>query len=136
MTSTPQSDIAGEVERMLDSAKELKVKLAKQELRIADLLADTVNKDGDITVVSVEGLSRDALRKFASKASVRIGSTVVALCKDGGMYSYVICSDQIDLRPVIKEANLALGGRGGGSASMVQGSFAAQEVEIRAYFNK
>ena len=41
-----------------------------------------------------------------------------------------------DLRPLTKEMNQALNGRGGGKPDFVQGSLRATEAEIRSFFQK
>ena len=40
-----------------------------------------------------------------------------------------------DVRPLGKELNSALGGRGGGKPEMIQGSVSAARAEIEAFFN-
>ena len=48
-------------------------------------------------------------------------------------YRYIMSARNKDLRSLSKQINAALGGKGGGSAQMIQGSCAAKEHEIRAY---
>ncbi len=49
-------------------------------------------------------------------------------------YRYIIGSASVDLRAASKQINAALGGKGGGSPQMIQGSCTAAEQDIRAYF--
>lgn len=49
-------------------------------------------------------------------------------------YRYIMGSACMDLKALSKEINAALGGKGGGSAQMIQGSCTATESVIRAYF--
>ncbi len=49
-------------------------------------------------------------------------------------YRYIMGAQSMDLRALSKEINAALGGKGGGSAQMIQGSCTATEQVIRAYF--
>ncbi|MBO7295931.1 MAG: hypothetical protein J6V39_01625, partial [Clostridia bacterium] len=51
---------------------------------------------------------------------------------DADGYRYVMGAQNADLRTVSKQINAALGGKGGGSAQMIQGSCNAKECEIRA----
>lgn len=48
-------------------------------------------------------------------------------------YKYIMGAQAMDLRALSKQINAALGGKGGGSAQMIQGSCTAKESEIRAY---
>ena len=85
-------------------------------------------------VVYVDGLSPEELRTYATEAYSRVGGILVALTGADGDYKYVIASASVDLKPMIKDINSALSGRGGGSSSMAQGSFAASPDEIKNYF--
>ena len=51
-------------------------------------------------------------------------------------YKYIMGSATVDLRAISKQINAALGGKGGGSAQMIQGSCTVSEQIIRAYFEK
>lgn len=50
-------------------------------------------------------------------------------------YRYIMGSATVDLRAASKQINAALGGKGGGSAQMIQGSCSATEQVIRDYFS-
>jgi alanyl-tRNA synthetase len=48
-------------------------------------------------------------------------------------YKYIMGAQNADLRSLSKQINTALGGKGGGSTQMIQGSCSAKESDIRAY---
>ncbi len=52
---------------------------------------------------------------------------------DADGYRYIMGTKRADLRSLSGQINAALGGKGGGSAQMIQGSCTAKESEIRAY---
>ena len=54
--------------------------------------------------------------------------------RDG--YKYIMATRVADLRSLSKQINAALGGKGGGSAQMIQGSCTATQGEIRAYIEQ
>ena len=54
---------------------------------------------------------------------------------DADGYRYIMGSASADLKMLSKPINAALGGKGGGSAQMIQGSCTASEQVIREYFN-
>ena len=60
------------------------------------------------------------------------GDTVLVISENGqtGSFFYVIGSEKQDVRPLGKELNRLLNGRGGGSAQMVQGTFGKNKEEI------
>ena len=51
-------------------------------------------------------------------------------------YRYIMGAHNTDLRSLSKQINAALGGKGGGSAQMIQGSCTATQGEIRAYIEQ
>ena len=53
---------------------------------------------------------------------------------DADGYRYIMGSASRDLKTLSKQINTALGGKGGGSAQMIQGSCTAAEQVIREYF--
>ena len=73
----------------------------------------------------------ETLRELVNRAVSLAGGAVVALSgSDAEGYRYVIGSRSLPLRALSREYNAALGGRGGGSDAMVQGSFSASESDI------
>ena len=54
--------------------------------------------------------------------------------RDGQGYQYAIGQPGGELRPLVKELNQALQGRGGGKPDFVQGSVAAGRSEIEHFF--
>ena len=81
-------------------------------------------------------MNMDALREFSKYATQKVGGILVALCGEDGDYKYVITSESVNLREIVVDMNKALGGKGGGRAEMIQGSFTAPLSKIEAYFNK
>jgi alanyl-tRNA synthetase len=69
-------------------------------------------------------------------ASLCEGLCAIFSTPEGGAVRYVCISDHIPLRALSKELHATLGGRGGGSDRMIQGSFSADEACIRATFAK
>lgn len=60
------------------------------------------------------------LRKAAGQLSEGATLALVAVPRDSG-WSYALCSGVTDVRPIAKELNTRLGGKGGGAPDMVQG---------------
>ena len=101
---------------------------------VAKAYADGVERtDGNLLILLPE-LDMDALRTFVNLARERVGGTIVALTGTDGAYKYIIHKDSPDLSSAVKNANAALGGKGGGRPPMAQGSFSASLDEIKTYF--
>ncbi len=130
-------------EESAEAVKTLAEALAKAEYEInrlktaemkekAALYVPKAGKD----VVVFSDTTDDALRVFANGIAGKITSAVILLRPTEAGYRYLAVSGGEDLRQSVREWNLALSGKGGGSSAMVQGSFSASEDEIRAYFAK
>ena len=122
------SDLKGAYEREKALAKEHLFKIAKLEAR------GVKETDGNL-VYFLENMPIDALISFSNHARCKVRGMLVALSGEEGNYKYVISSDTVDLKSMIKDINGALAGRGGGNSGMVQGSFAATLESIKDYFN-
>ena len=136
MMSVPRGESAAAVERFIKSQEQLKYELKIAKQRLAEALADTVAPTASNAVYLLDGLDKDDMSAFVNKAISKVGGILVALCGTDGDYKYLIVSKSRDLRPIIKEANLSLSGRGGGKPEAVQGSFAAALEDIKEYFLK
>ena len=132
--SAPKTAIADELDRLLESRAALEYKLVGMGKAVAVSYAERVEKtDGDL-VVALPELDTDALRTFVNSAADRVGGTLVALTGTDGAYKYIIHNSSPELAAIVKKANAALGGKGGGRPPMAQGSFSASLDEIKKYF--
>jgi len=78
-----------------------------------------------------EGCSMDLLRRFCDEMCAKAEVSAGLLKKADEDYQYVIISRTVDLKEKSKILNEKLGGRGGGSKEMVQGSLHADEERIK-----
>lgn len=92
--------------------------------------------DGDGLVMEFEdGFKTGEMRKYCDRLAAE-GKARVAACfapaQAGGKsgWNYVMCSRAVDMRATSKELNKRLNGRGGGDATLAQGSFFADRTEI------
>ena len=88
-------------------------------------------------LVCKPGLGPDGLRRLAAALSEgRPGVCCAVSEKEGGGLAYAIaCTGEgADLRPLCKEMNAALDGRGGGKPGFVQGSCSADFDALRAFW--
>ena len=134
MLSVPRAECASATEKYIKTTEDLKYELKATKEKLAIAFADTVIPTEGNAVYAFEELSKDELCHFVNSALPKIGGILVALSGSDGDYKYLIASSSTDLRPIIKEANLTLSGRGGGKPEAVQGSFAATFEQIKSYF--
>ena len=133
LLSAKMNETAAAAEKLQNSYYE-----TRQKLRIASEAAMRQSiaamKDNEPLVVAfAENADHDALRYFANAIIEEKGAlTAAALCEDDGAIRYVIVSHASALRPLIKDLNKQLKGRGGGSDELVQGMFACKRSEAEA----
>ena len=73
-------------------------------------------------------------RNFVNEAVKKTRGACALFCGDDEQgYKYIIASESVDLKALSVELNKALGGRGGGSSKMIQGSVAAKRTDIEAF---
>lgn len=74
------------------------------------------------------------MQKIANHAVKLTDGAVAVLSEDAAGFGYIIASEKLPLRAMAKDINLALGGKGGGSDQMIQGTFTAPKEAIESYF--
>ena len=135
MLSAPILEIDTETERTLSAKADMQYKLSVAGRKLASLLASTLEKTDKNKVVYLPLLDMDGLREFVNEAAVKVSGALVALCGEEGNYKYVIGYGGEDFNSLIKNANAALVGKGGGRAPMAQGSYSSSLSEIEKYFS-
>lgn len=113
------------------------VKLRAATLETADFArkgAEYANK-GD--VVLFEGdMSADSVRRLCDAVLDTCGGRCAVFAGEDDNFKYAVGIREGDIRPLVKELNGALNGRGGGKPNFAQGSVAAKEADIQAFFEK
>jgi len=132
--SVPKEEIACGVEQLGAALAEERAAFKNYKLASARSRAAGVEHTDGNLVLHLPNLEGEELRVFASEAAAKVGGILVVLGGSEGSYKYVIASNACDLRAASRDINAALGGRGGGSPSMIQGSFTAPLAEIESYF--
>ena len=136
LLSSPVLGICDSVKAAEEKAARVSLALKNSYYKCAELQAKALTPTEGNLAVAVEGVDMDALMRFANLAKEKVGGILVALLEseaDGG-YKYIIMGDERALPAVVKKANAALEGRGGGRAGVAQGSFRCKLSEIVGYF--
>ena len=136
LLSAKQDEIAGAVERVINTAAAQKERIAALSMENALLKADAVDiPDGNICLF--ENLLDDiAIRELVNELSEKSNGIVGVFSGDDQTgYRYIIGSRCADLRKYANAINLGLEGKGGGSASMIQGRSSSCSQKIRDFIN-
>ncbi len=136
MLSAHMTESADAVRRLQAECKNItlayKALLHEHMHRLAETLP--VDETNPITLFAAD-TPIECVRTYLNDAARRVSSMVIALLPKADGFTYLIASVTVDLKTCIADINRALQGRGGGTSSMVQGSFASDEASIRSYFS-
>ena len=134
LTSAKLLETAPAVERLLGENQALKSRILTLEDARFAALAQQYQGAGDV-VLFEEDLRPDGLRRLTAAVQAACGGRCACFSgRDGQGYQYAIGQPGGELRPLVKELNQALQGRGGGKPDFVQGSVAAGRAEIEHFF--
>lgn len=134
--SAPRDALLPAAERLFADLESVKGRCAALERQyVLRRAADVSVSDGNLCLLEAEGMSSAAMRELCEALMDKCsGMAGVFSGSDAGGYKYVIGSRHIDLRRTARDINAAIGGRGGGSREMIQGSAAASAEVICAFF--
>ena len=125
---------AAAVERLLGENTRLKGQLQALEQQRIDAIARQY-QGADGALIFAEGFSPDGLRRLCDAVlSVSQGLCACFAPGEDGSLRYVLGLRGGDVRPLVKELNAALSGRGGGKPDFAQGSVRAGRDEVAGFF--
>ena len=128
----PQSAFAA-VSRMQEELLALKEKAARLEEAAFAHTAEQYRNAGSVLHIT-EKLDGDGARRLCDAIARAAGGRCAVFAGSDGGYQYAVIESGGDLRPLIKDMNAALHGRGGGRDGFAQGSAACTAEEIRTFF--
>ena len=122
------------VRRLLDERGALQERLAAMERAQIARKAQALAGTGDVLLFEPE-LSSDGVRRLATAVMETCGGRCAVFSgSDGAGYHYALGQPDADLRPLVRQLNEALQGRGGGKPFFAQGSVRASQAQIEAFF--
>ena len=133
LLSAKMDKTADYVRRQGEELAQARLRCAQLENQLFTLKAESL-KGQTSPIVFEEGLSPDSTRRLCDAVLQCCNGTCAVFSKKDDGYAYAMGTKEGDLRSMVKDLNTALRGRGGGKPGFVQGSVAASEDEIRAFF--
>ena len=124
---------AAAVERLQGELESVKLRCA--DLETADCARKAREYAGKGDVLLLEGpMSADSVRRLCDAVLDTCGGRCAVFAGEADNYKYAIGTRDGDVRPLVKELNAALNGRGGGKPNFAQGSVAGDQSAIKAFF--
>lgn len=134
--SAKQTGVCEAVERLMDENGTLRLKIGDlaREL-VAARLSAMEYREGNICIFD-SVLPEAALRELVNGTEAKCSGIAAAFSgSDASGWRYIIGSESVDLRAAARTINAGIGGRGGGTARMIQGSATKSMLEIRNFLN-
>lgn len=134
--SVKQQGVDNAVKNKLKDEQGLRYRLTQTRRELLSMKIDMLSEgDGNLCLFEPE-LDRNDMRHFANAAVKKCGGVCAVMSgNDRDGYAYLVISEKIPLRRHASKINEALGGRGGGSDEMLQGTFGATGHQIRTFFD-
>ncbi len=135
LTSARPEETSAAVERVQGELAAARYRCVGLENRLFAQTAAAAAGKGD-QLLFAQDLTPDALRRLCEAVAGRCGGLCAVFCgSDSDGYQYALGRPGADLRPLLRELNTALRGRGGGRhPDLAQGSVRASREEILAFF--
>ena len=130
----PEASFAA-VERMQSELLAARERAAGLEAQVFAHTAAEYAGKGD-TVLITAPLEGDGVRRLCDAVAQTCGGRCAVFAGSDGAYKYAVIHAGQDIRPLVKDMNETLHGRGGGRDGFAQGSAACTAEEIRAFFSR
>ena len=124
---------AAAVERLQGELESVKLRCAALETADCARKAQEYAGKGDVLLFDGD-MSADSVRRLCDAVLDKCGGRCAVFAGEDGNYKYAVGIREGDVRPLVKELNAALNGRGGGKPNFAQGSVAADAAAIKAFF--
>jgi alanyl-tRNA synthetase len=133
--SAKQSEVSRGVERLLGEIDEMKAKMSALKRENMQMKLDFLDETDDSIILFEESDDMLAMRNFVNGAVKKTKKLCAVFAGDDVKgYKYIIASESMPLRGLSKEISATLGGKGGGSDAMIQGSVSATRDQIEIFF--
>ncbi len=127
-------EVSQAVKKLQEKQNDLRIELYKANEKIAELTARDYSEARPFVFDSSS--DPETARMAANIGAKKVETAFAFSGNDGDGYKYVVSSLTRDVRPVSKELNSFLEGRGGGKPEMAMGSVKARRAEIEEFLLK
>ena len=133
--SAKRLETGGAIARVMAEQEERRAELTKLKRELLQLKAAALRPTEGSICIFESDIDMITLRELVNAGSELAGKVCAGFAGTDGDYKYIIGSRTVPLRARAKEINAAIGGRGGGSDAMIQGTSRARREDIERYFN-
>lgn len=132
--TAPQAEVADAVERLSAELQAKKQEILSLQSALADCQLALMDESPEVAIFFENRLDMPIRRKLINSAAEKCTRFAALFCgNDESGYTYLIGSSTLDLKAWSVGFHSTLGGRGGGSPTMIQGSIPAKRQEIEEF---
>lgn len=136
LLSAKPYEAAEAVKRLQTEAQQWKDKLIRSQMSYLDKKLNEIGEEADYILFENE-LDKNAARRFVDAGLQRCsGICGMFVGNDQDGYQYILGSQSVDLRELLKAFHEQFAGKGGGKQPMVQGTVQGAQEAIRDYLCK
>ena len=137
LLSAKPAEVSEAVQRVLSEADTLRAALTAAKDKLFARCLESVDRGDGLLCLFEDNLSPNELRRFCTQLIEHRPGPCLLLCGDDESgYRYALGMLEGDARMLSKDLHQVLGGKGGGSAQLVQGNLPAGHESILAYAAK
>ena len=132
-----QNETAEAFEKLMNDHGQLKAEIAALKKAITSLKSSAINYTDSCILIFEKEIQMNDLRKLVLSGAEKTDKLCAGFVGDDEKgYRFAIASKCIDLMKKAKDITVALNGKGGGSAELLQGNASITRKEIELYFNE
>lgn len=134
--TAPQAEVAEAVDKLSAELQAKKQDILSLQSALADCLLTSMPDSPEVALFFENRLDMPIRRRLINTAAEKCARLAALFCgNDQSGYTYLIGSTSLNLKDWSRTFHTALGGRGGGSPTMIQGSIPAKRQEIEEFLN-
>lgn len=133
--SAKQHETAEKLSHFLAEGEKLKAERRSILMKYCALLLKTIDDSAPNPCVFESDMPEEGLRELVNGMTAKGEGICGAFSEKNGGFFYVIGSSAAPMREFAKKINAALGGKGGGTDRMIQGSLCCSREDITAFFD-
>lgn len=134
LLSVKSDKVVEGIQKALDQTAQVKSRYIALQRQIGEKQAEAIDGGTKRVCFLEQNFQMDELREMINKAALRAELVLGLLSIQEGICQYILMSNSMDVRPISKELNERFSGKGGGQASMVQGTLLEDGETVRHYF--
>lgn len=135
LLSAKQHETPQAVRRVIDELEQTKAALSAARLKLFESRIASLDLSKPMLCLFDEDSDPGELRKFGCILQERCSGAAIILSGGDGGFRYAFAAGSGDARELSKAMHQSLGGKGGGSAQLVQGFIPASRDDIERYFS-